>query len=106
MPCARQRASRMLTKNVLPAPERALTSRVPLSCAASNGFRSTTSRPGSVKANGTPLGDPQAVPTSGTVSPTCRVTYLRVNLATSRPKGQGGLPELELAQLTEVHARV
>ena len=71
----------------MPPPERALTSSVPLSWAGSNGFISATSRPGSVNANGTPRGEPQLVPTSGTVSPTWRVTYLRVIRATSRPSG-------------------
>ena len=95
-----------MTRNVLPPPERALTSSVPLSCAGSKGLISATSRPGSVNANGIPVGEPQLVPTSGTVSPTCRVTYLRVSRATSRPKRQRGLPQLKLAQLPEIHAGV
>ena len=57
----------------MPPPERALTSSVPLSWAGSNGLISASSRPGSVKANGIPVGDPQPVPTSGTVSPTWRL---------------------------------
>ena len=71
----------------MPPPERALISSVPLSCAGSNGLISATSRPGSVNANGIPVGEPQPVPTSGTVSPTWRVMYLRVSPATSRPSG-------------------
>ena len=67
---------------------------------------SATSRPGSVNANGIPVGEPQLVPTSGTVSPTWRVTYLRVSRGDVAAQRQRGLPELELAQLAEVHARV
>src|ERR671914_497326 len=59
MPCARQRARITLTAKVLPPPPLALTSIVPLSCAASKGLSSSTVRPGSAKANGIPEADPQ-----------------------------------------------
>src|ERR687887_139958 len=87
MPCARNRESSTLTRNVLPPPERALTSSVPLSCAGSNGLINATSRPGSVNANGIPVGEPQPVPTSGTVSPTWRGMYPRVRRGGDLPRG-------------------
>ena len=51
-----------LTAKVLPPPPLALTSIVPLSWAGSNGLSSSTVRPGSVNANGIPVGEPQRVP--------------------------------------------
>ena len=45
-------------------------------------------RPGSANANGIPVGDPHAVPTSGTVSAMLAVAYLRTLPATSRPSGR------------------
>ena len=95
-----------LTRKVLPPPERALTSSVPLSCAGSNGLISATSRPGSVNANGIPVGDPQrgADQRDGVADVAGDVLARQPrDVAAER---QRGLPELELAQLAEVHARV
>ena len=51
----------MFSVLVLPEPDWPVTVHMPLACERSHGFHSSTWRPGSENANGTPLGEPQLV---------------------------------------------
>ena len=73
---------------VLPPPDfPAITIRW-FSCTGSNGSRRSSVRPGRAHPNGTPVGLPQRAATSGVVSATFVVTYLRRIPNGSRPSGQ------------------